>query len=131
MIHMLSFQLEISKENMYIVHPKIPTPNLCWLIYGQSQVDSGTSIFLVRLPWCFKPLKLYHIRPSFHLFVVYLIRGSHTVCCKSLTMIKEVTRSRVIRRSDNAVARGKRTKDDLQNTIQKTKHWATRTPLPQ
>jgi hypothetical protein len=34
---MLSFQLEISKENMYIVNPEIPTPHRCRLSDGQSQ----------------------------------------------------------------------------------------------
>ena len=40
MIHILSFQLEIFKESMYIVNPEIPTPHRCRLIDGQSQVDS-------------------------------------------------------------------------------------------
>jgi hypothetical protein len=43
---------------------------------------------------------------------------------------KEVIRSHQSNKTDNTMAKRKRSKEnDLQNTTQKTKDWATRTPL--
>ena len=47
---------------------------------------------------------------------------------KSLKISKGLSEA-MIRRTDNAMVKRKRTIIDLQNTSQKTKDWATRTPI--
>ena len=50
MTHMLSFQLEkpLTKKNMCIAHLQKPTPYLCGLVHGQSQVDPLTTVYLSK-----------------------------------------------------------------------------------
>ena len=83
----------------------------------------------------FQTTTLYHIRPSFHLLVVYFIRSSHTVCCDCIWEEFEENQSgnqkpcySKVRQYNGHKKKVKWTHNDMQYITQKTRHRATKKP---